>query len=304
MTVLDSFHSSGEIAALAAAFLWAVSSIWFTTLGKTIKPIELNLVKGIGGIFLLAGMSLFLGEQIPQISFITLLMLFVSGIIGIGFGDTMYFEALNSIGARLTLLITISAPPMTAILAVLFLNEKIPPLAWFGVLLTVLGIVWVVIAKKEDQAEKKKIIAAGIFFAFLAALTQAGGAVISRWALTQSNITALQSAVIRLFAGIIFLIFWMLWKRLKFGEWLSTSQRSNKTIGLVILVIVFGAFMPLWLQQVAFKNTEVGIAQTLLATSPLFVLPITAIQREKLQLREILGVLLALAGIALLFLIN
>jgi len=40
-----------------------------------------------------------------------LLALAVSGAVGIGFGDTMFFESINRLGARRSLLITILAPP-------------------------------------------------------------------------------------------------------------------------------------------------------------------------------------------------
>jgi drug/metabolite transporter (DMT)-like permease len=67
-------------------------------------------------------------------------------------------------------------------------------------------------------------------------------------------------------------------------------------------VILFGTYVAIWMQQLAFKYTNVGIAQTLLATSPLFILPVSALQKEKLSLRSIFGVLVSIAGVALIFL--
>jgi drug/metabolite transporter (DMT)-like permease len=302
MSVVSNF--SGEIAALLAAFLWAFSSVLFKDLGKSIKPVELNLLKGVGAIFLLALTSLLLKEAITSLSFLTIIMLIISGVIGIGFGDTMYFEAINSIGPRRTLLITILAPLITAVLAYVFLDEQIAGYAWLGVMVTALGIAWVVTRKRGEDGEAQAATRKGILFAFLAALSQATGAVISRWALTQTSISALQSAVIRLFAGIIFLLIWVGIRHLKLGEWMKSGSSFAASWGRVILVVVLGAYLPLWLQQVAFKNTQVGIAQTLLATSPLFILPITALRKEKITLREILGVIISVTGIAILFLVR
>jgi drug/metabolite transporter (DMT)-like permease len=45
----------------------------------------------------------------------------------------------------------------------------------------------------------------------------------------------------------------------------------------------------------------VGIAQTLTATSPLFVLPIAAMMGDRINLRAIFGVIIALLGIGILF---
>ena len=293
---------SGEIAALSAAFLWAVSSIVFNKLGKNIRPLELNLVKGVGAIVLLVLTSLLMGESISALTPLAALLLLLSGAIGVGFGDTMYFEAINSIGPRRALLVTIMAPPLTAIMATLFLGEKIVPVAWIGILVTVLGVAWVITEKTGQEEDFGKILQKGVSFAFLAAFSQAAGAVMSRWALTQTSITALQSAILRLFAGIVFLLIWAAIRRVKLGQWIKSSAPNRGLYALILLAVIIGAYLPLWLQQISFKFTAVGIAQTLLSTSPLFVIPITAIQKEKVSLRAVLGVVIALSGVALLFL--
>jgi len=292
---------SGELAAISAALFWAISSFVFRKLGKSIRPTELNLIKGVGAILLLLLMSLFLKESPTALTPFALMLLLVSGALGIGFGDTMYFEALNSIGPRRTLLISILAPPMTVVLAILFLGERINPLGWLGVLITLFGVAWVILGNPNKE-EPQKVVRMGVFFAFLSALAQAIGSVMSRWALTQTPVSAVQSAILRLVAGIAFLAVWMLIGRQKPAEWLKETKNHAGMFGILALGILLGAFLPLWLQQISFKNTEVGIAQTLLATSPLFVLLISALRKEKLAAREIIGMVIAVAGIAVLFL--
>ena len=295
---------SGELFALLAAFLWAFSSVLFSDLGKTIKPVELNLIKGIGAILLLTISSLLLKETVGSLSLQVILLLFISGAIGIGFGDTMYFEAINSIGPRRSLLISTIAPIITAVLALIFLDEKIAPLAWIGVVVTTLGITLVITQMRGRDEVESRINRKGLVFAFLFAIAQAVGAVISRWALTETSISPLQSAVVRLFAGIAFLFVWIAVRHVKLGEWTKAGKDSLKTWRIVLVVIVLGAYFPLWLQQLSFKNTAVGIAQTLLATAPLFILPMTALRKDKAGLKEILGVIVSVAGIAILFLVN
>lgn len=302
MDVLLNF--SGQIAALLAAFFWAFCSVLFRDLGRSIKPVELNLIKGAGAIVLLALTSLFLGEQLSSISGIAIILLIISGMVGIGFGDTMYFESINRIGPNRTLLLATLAPIITAVLALIFLGEQIAPLAWLGVVVTLMGIVLVITKKRNDDAEISKNDRMGMLFAFLFALAQAAGAVISRWALTQTGITPLQSSVVRIFAGIVFLVLWIVIGRTKLGEWRNSGNPIRHAWLKVALVILLGAFLPLWLQQVAFKNTAVGIAQTLLATSPIIILPISALQKEKISLREIFGMVISVAGIAILFLVH
>lgn len=291
----------GELYALGAAFLWALSSLLFKSLGKTIRPLELNLIKGIAGFILFAITSLVIGEVFTSIRPAAVIALAVSGAVGIGFGDTMFFEAINRLGARRSLLITILAPPMTVIFAWIFLRETLSLFAWVGIVITILGVAWVITEKNKNEQEENKFNWLGVFFGFLAALTQAAGAVLSRWALTESSVSALQSALIRLLAGTAVLLLWILIRREKVGVWLKPAPKKQLW-GILATVILFGTYIAIWMQQLAFKFTNVGIAQTLLATSPLFILPVSALQKEKISLRSVLGVLISIAGVALIFL--
>jgi len=62
-----------------------------------------------------------------------------------------------------------------------------------------------------------------------------------------------------------------------------------------------GTDLAMWLQQVSISLAPAGIVQTLLSASPLFILPIAALQGQKITPRAVLGALLALGGVALLF---
>ena len=72
-------------------------------------------------------------------------------------------------------------------------------------------------------------------------------------------------------------------------------------IGAIAIAAFGSTYLGIWLQQTSLKFAPTGIAQTFLATSPLFILPIVALQGEKISLRAIFGVMISLAGIALMF---
>lgn len=292
---------AGEIAALVAAFLWALSSVLFKKLGDTIPPIEMNLVKGVLAIVLFLATVLLMNEKTAELSLLTVGMLAISGAVGIGFGDTMYFEALNSLGPRRTLLVTILAPVITALLAWAFLAESLNTIGWLGIVITLAGVLWVITEQGNGSGSTRGHAWKGIGYGFLAALSQAIGAVISRRVLTGTQTSALQSALIRLVAGVAFLLIWIAVKRIRIGQWVKPAS-TPRLWGTVAVVVIIGTYLAIWLQQVAFQFTRVGIAQTLLATSPLFVLPISALQGERLSPRSVFGVVIAIAGIALMFL--
>ena len=173
--------------------------------------------------------------------------------------------------------------------------------SWMGIGITILGVDWVITEKNNTDTTTTKLDWKGVFFGFLAALTQAVGAVLSRWALTETTVSALQSAVVRLLAGSVVLILWIVIRRERVGQWMQ-PRPSLKFWGVIAAVIFLGTYTAIWFQQLAFQHTQVGIAQTLLATSPLFILPFAALQGEKLSPRAIFGVLLSIAGVGLLFL--
>ncbi|RAM48761.1 MAG: EamA family transporter, partial [Hapalosiphonaceae cyanobacterium JJU2] len=134
----------GEIAALSAACLWAIASVVYGRLGERIPPVQLNFMKGIVAIALLILTIVLSGELFPNIPPTPLCLIFLSGIVGIGLGDTVFFASINTLGPRRALLMGTLAPPITAIGAMIFLQEKLNLSAWCGILLTILGVAWVV----------------------------------------------------------------------------------------------------------------------------------------------------------------
>lgn len=287
----------GEIAALTAALLWAISSVIYSRLGLKIPPLQLNLYKGITAIALITITLLFQGAALTHISASTITLLLLSGIIGIGLGDTAFFFALNSLGARRTLLLETSSPPMGALLALIFISEQLTYNAWSGILLTIVGIAWVI--SERNPVVKMRVSHQGIIWGVLAALAQATGAVISRFALIQSDINPLESSLIRLLGGTIIvlgLLFLPLAKQTP-SKW----QITWRSLGIIAIASFGSTYLGIWLQQISLKFAPTGIAQTFLATSPLFILPIVALQGEKISLRAIFGVMISLAGIALMF---
>jgi drug/metabolite transporter (DMT)-like permease len=295
---------SGEIAALSAASLWAAASVVYSRLGLKIPPLQLNFYKGIVAIALILITLIIQQASFAGVSLATVVLFALSGVVGIGLGDTAYFAALNTIGARRTLLLETASPPIGALLALIFLKEQLTVNAWCGILLTLIGILTVIGDRAPSvTGDNNSLPFWGIIWAILAAIAQACGAVISRFALLQSDISPLQSTLIRLLGGTAIALMLLI-----FASFLNTTQpkltwKLSPKVFRGTAIAAFGStYLGIWLQQTALKFAPTGIAQTLLATSPLFVLPIVTIMGEKINIRAVLGVLIAVAGISLLFL--
>ena len=290
----------GEVAALGAAFIWAAASIVYTGVGRQLSPLVLNLVKGLIAIALLLITLLFLGKLLPSVSLMPVLLLLISGVIGIGIGDTAYFAALNSLGARRALVLESLSPPLGAFLALVFLQEQLAPLAWLGIGLTIAGVTWVVMERSpQPNGTLTHPPLRGIVAGLVAAAGQAIGAVLSRAALAGTDVDPLWSTLIRLLAGILMLLIWFSAQKHPIQK--LAPLRSRRLWGIVIMAAFASTYLGIWLQQIALKYAPTGIAQSLSATSPLFVIPFAIATGEKVSLRAVFGAAIALAGVWLLF---
>ncbi|MEL7239866.1 MAG: DMT family transporter, partial [Planctomycetota bacterium] len=210
---LDTETLGLAIAATAAA-LWAVSSMIWGLAGATFKPVVLNCLKGLAACVLFAITLLVMGEPVVQPIFDVpgwqLLLLGLSGIVGIAIGDTFYFGSLNRIGPRQASLLSLLAAPMVAVLGWWLLEETLSPTALTGITLTVIGVAWVVLEKKRPpragrevakgvagHATTKLAIAVGVLFGVLAAVGQAVGAIMNRAALVDGEASDLWTALWR-----------------------------------------------------------------------------------------------------------
>jgi drug/metabolite transporter (DMT)-like permease len=289
----------GEFAALGAAFLWAASSSIYALLGQRIPPLQLNLIKGLIAIALIFCTLMISAQKLPEFNLLPAGFLLLSGAIGIGLGDTAYFSALNRLGARRTLLLETLAPPLAAFLALIFLGESLNAVAWCGILLTILGVAWVITERTVALVINSTNLMQGIVWGILAAIAQASGAVISRFALIESNLSPLWSTLLRLIGGSAIVLLLLLFPRARLG--VEGVQWTGRLIGIIILTAFGSTYLGIWLQQTSLKFAPAGIAQTLTATSPLFVLPIAFWLGEKISFRAVLGVLVAIVGIGILF---
>ena len=327
---------TGEIAALSAAFLWAAATLMFGHIGRQLAPIVLNTAKGL---FALLFLIVTLGAQVlltsrsepadfsvlalPGLSIVYLLF---SGAIGIGIGDTAYFSAINFLGARRALLLETLAPPISAVLAWIFLAERLPITAVAGIGLTLLGVAWVI--SERVPGTRTTAWGIGLGAALVAVVCQAAGAVLSRAALADTVVDPLWSTLIRLIAGLFFMAVSVMVRPQqlgdyqvsgyqdpsievdisagKAGDWQTRWQKSAialrkpKLIASVSMVAFFATYLGIWLQQVALKYAATGVAQALLATSPLFVLPMARVLGDRISWRSAGGAAIALSGVWLL----
>ncbi len=295
----------GETAALITAACYTASSTFFTHAGQQFGSWVTNRARLLVAVILLVLVHwIFLGQPLPlEASLVRWLWLGASGIVGLVLGDLFLFQAYIWIGARLGLLLLSLAPVLAALLAWLFLGEVLRPLDGLGIALTLGGIAWVVLeprGKAEDQPKHPRYLS-GVLFGFLAAAGQAGGLVLAKKGLG-GDFPALSANVMRM--SVALLALWTL--TLLQGQIPETIRRLRaRPTGLKFILAgsLIGPLAGVSLSLYAIQHTSVGIASTLIALPPVFFLPVAYfVFKERFGWGTIAGTLLALAGVALLFL--
>lgn len=90
----------GEIAALGAALSWTVSALLYRKALQKAKPISANVVRLSCTSALLILFLIVVGKfgVLTSLPFNVVVLACVSGIVGLGFGDTLYMTSLKLIG--------------------------------------------------------------------------------------------------------------------------------------------------------------------------------------------------------------
>ncbi|MGF1908443.1 DMT family transporter [Vibrio kasasachensis] len=291
----------GELSALLAAIVWAAATWIYGQFSHHFSALQLNIVKGVVASIMMALVMPVVVTFPESIETKHLVVLAVSGVIGIAIGDSAYFASLKRIGANKTLLLESLAPPLSGILALVFLGSVLPIQSWLGVLITTLAVGFVILQPHSDASTPPSW--SGIGFGLLASICQATGVVISHYALVAGDLSPFLGAFIRLVVGVVAVMAVILVvERKPFTHIkMNFAQLTQRTFLTLLLAIFVGTFLALWLQQTALKYANPAVAQTIIATSPLFMLGICVIKGENVTVKSVIGTLAAIGGISLFF---
>ena len=84
---------------------------------------------------------------------------------------------------------------------------------------------------------------------------------------------------------------------------LGNAVRDRGAMGYVLLMTIFGPVIGVSLSLMAVQYTNAGIASTLMALTPVLILfPYAFVYKQRIRLRELVGVAVSMLGVALFFL--
>ena len=257
----------GILSAFGAATSWTYACFIWRSQTQKYKSIDINLIKNIIA-FLVFTPAFIIISSTTELKNIFILL--VSGIIGIGLGDTFYLKSLQTIGTRKTLSVETLSPLMAALSGEIFINENLTPKSWIGIIIVSISL-FIILKKGNDfkantpfsEKNNFKVFA----FPFLSVLCAVLGGLFSRMVFLQSDLSPFLTTEIRLLGAIIFLI---TLKGFKINFFLNDIEKKEQK--RFLLSILLGTNIGILLQQIAFKTLPIGIGWALLSTSPVISL--------------------------------
>jgi drug/metabolite transporter (DMT)-like permease len=307
-------NTTGLIFALLATFSWSLCIFPFTQAARRLGSVPLNHFRLLLAVILLGVASLLIDytgfkELFQREMMGAWFWLGLSGIIGLTIGDHFGFAMYAILGPRIGSVLTTFAPAASLITGFFILDERLSFIGIMGMLITVLGVIWISL----NPNERDKIpdhghgsIRAGIIYGLLAAACQGAGLVLAKKGMmdqsgTELNIHPVHATLMRMFIATSSLYMYTI-IRGKFRE-VSTSILENRNKGLFYASAgtLFGPVTGVSLALFTVVYLKASVAQTIFSLVPVFALLIAMIFfREKISLRALLGVFVAITGVLIL----
>ena len=298
----------GEIMALTAALIFAWTSIFFTTAGRRLGVTTLNLMRLLGGTVLLGATHLILfGRLWPEAPLESILWIGASGIVGLAIGDSALFRAFTLIGPRRGMLAMATAPVFTVVVAWLLLDEALGWRALLGIVVIMGGVMLAVTGKDPGGGDfahpERRVLVRGYLLGMVAAVGQGFGSAFVKMGMAGGavEVDPLSATFVRMVFA--WAAYWLVVVPRHDLRALLRPLRDLKGSLNLGLATFLGPYVSVYISILAIRHAEAGVAQVLLGAVPIFVLaPAWLVYRDRPSPMALVGVVVAVAGGALLFL--
>lgn len=301
----------GEAIALLTTLCWSIGIFPFTEAAKRFGTAALNqyrllLAWLIISAILLCCYSFSITGLFSRPGLYHYLYLGLSGIVGFTIGDYFSFASFKILGPKLGSLYTTFAPGAALLVGFLVLGQKINLTGMVGIAITLIGVAWLTLSKKDESSSKKAGFSRdrrGVLYGVIGAVCQGSGLVLSKLGLDYyaEKLPTMHAVWIRLLFAFLAAFFVAavtgnLWKNTK-------PVVTNQSNGLIYMVLgtLFGPVAGVTLSLVAIQHLHVAAAQTIFALLPVMVLPINYFYyKEKITTAAVCSCLIALLGVMIL----
>jgi drug/metabolite transporter (DMT)-like permease len=286
-------HGLGETLAAASALAWAIAVILFRVSGRRVHPVGLNLAKTVLALAVMAPTLFVLGEPLaPAVPASTTILLLVSGVLGIAVSDTLFFYALNRLGAGLTAIVDCFYSPFVIALSFVMLAERLTVVQFLGAALVVSAVLTLAKEGRQEHIARRDL-ALGILYGILAMFFVAFGIVMVKPIL--GTVSVVWSTFVRLAGGALALV--LLVPFLRGRRAILSPLLEPRNWKVLVPASFFGSYLSLILWMGGMKYAQASVAAVLNQLNTIFVVILAAVfLKERLSGWKVLAVALAFIG--------
>jgi drug/metabolite transporter (DMT)-like permease len=285
----------GEWIALGCALTWSISVILFKKSTVDVPPLHLNLFKNLIGLTLLLPTALLTHGPISlPAQDGALLRLALSGIIGIGIADGLALIALKRIGASRFAVVECIYAPSIVIMSYVFLGETINWAQVFGGSLIVGAVFWINIPEDKSEVVPGVDMRTGTVLGLISIASMAYGVVLTKPHL--HSMPLLWLIIIRLLAGAAASLVTTLLTAERWTGWRPLFRKNS--LRTILIAGFFSTYISMMLWVAGFKYASTVVAASLNQTATIWTVLLAAfVLKERLSIRQILGTIIAFAGV-------
>ncbi|MCM8540305.1 MAG: DMT family transporter [Lentisphaeraceae bacterium] len=280
--------------ALLANIIFAFSIQIFAHYSRTVSAIWMNFIKALIALFFFS-IAILLMNWDFSFSSKVILLLFCSGLLGLGIGDLALLTALRDLGPGRAMLLVAFHPIITGILSYFFFDQHLSMNKMIAILFMILCILVYSIesVKREGNWGSK-----GIALVMTAICLDSLGVMMVKEAELLSNINTFEANFFRCLGAVSFFLIWTCFK--PFGIWKGLKAQSFKSINIIIIGSFLGTFLALALIFKAYTSADnLAVISSINISGSIFAALFECIHKKKAPGRYLLiSFLFMIAGVS------
>ncbi|MGA2767096.1 MAG: DMT family transporter [Candidatus Bathyarchaeia archaeon] len=295
----------GEFAALGAAISWTVSALLYRKALSETKPVSANIVRltltsAVLLAFLVATGMLGVLASLPTN---VVVLAGVSGIIGLGLGDTLYMISLKMIGVTRAVPVTCTYPLFNLLWVALLAGEPITWSVALGAVVIVLGIWLLSLEGEKDTLDaQKKVLGRGLAVALATALLWSVSIAMMGLAVKETPNLGDAFAINTIRILTIAVSFAISAPIVDRG--LGFLKMRRRTVVTLIAGGIVALGLGWFLLSISFIDTLQSRAVPISSATPLFsTLAGILLLHEKVNVKNVMGSIMIVAGVFIIFLV-
>ncbi len=286
-------HFVGPLASFCASLTWAFGSSVYGKLAQKYDASTINMNRALLAFPFYLLLALFLSTGSILISAEDLLWVFISMIASFALGDVCFLMATKHIGVPSSLAVASSYPIFSALLGLVVNQESLGALQFFGLLLTVVGVMAVIVASKKENT--KGHLVKGVLFALATSVF---------WALNTYCVARLGHGnhvfIVNLWRMIIAIILCPIVGYFLLGHrpQMFLEKQDYRRYGYVFVAEAVGGSS---FYVYGLSHTPLAVGAALSSLAPVISVPVAVLLgQEKFSLRKTIAICIVMSGIYLL----